>query len=130
MSDAWGGSWGSYWGSSWGAGETPRHAGKRRRRYELPNGLHVYATREQAQLLAEDLFNEPVVVVDKPKKKLSIPKMEITLEAIPVVKKTSPTSDDKFIAQTQIAPVEAISYEHLYEQIKRRRRIVAMLLAS
>jgi hypothetical protein len=131
LASAWGGSWSSFWGDSWGGIGGRNHAGtnKRRRRYILPNGLHVFGTKAEVQIMAQEVFQEPVAVV-KPTQKLSIPKMEIELKAEPVVRALRPTSDDKFVAFTQTAEVDAITLDKILETIRRRRRAKALLLSS
>jgi hypothetical protein len=130
---AWGGSWNGFWGDSWGSIGGRTHAGtnkKKRRRYVLPNGLHVYGTKEEVQVLAQEVFNEPVEVVQTIKPAISIPKMEVTLRAEPVQKVSRPTSDDKWVAFTQVAEIDAITVQKIRETFDRRRRIVKALLLS
>ena len=141
--DKWGGSWAFSWGESWGAEEDarpyPPPAGKknRRRRFELPNGLHVYATPDEAIYIAEQFINPEaeVKVVEKKGKKLVIPQINIVLDDgespyITTTKQKEPTSKDPFIAFTQKAELEFIDFEIILERLRRRRRIVAFLLGA
>ncbi len=112
-------------------------AAKKRRRYELPNGLHVYATPEEAQAIAEEFINREAktVVVEKKKKRLVIPEVHIVLDDgerpyITATKQKQSDSLDAFIAFTQRADLEAIAFESIIYQLRRRRRIKAILLAS
>ena len=112
-------------------------AAKKRRRYELPNGLHVYATPEEAQAIAEEFINREAktVIVEKKKKKLVIPEIHIALDDgerpyITATKQKQSDSLDAFIAFTQMADLEAIAFENIIYQLRRRRRTKAILLAS
>jgi CRISPR/Cas system-associated protein Cas7 (RAMP superfamily) len=110
---------------------------RKRRRYELPNGMHVYGTAEEAQALAEEFINREArtVVVEKKKKKLVIPEVHIVLDDgeqpyIRLTKQKEPDATDAFVAFTQKADLDAIAFENIINQLRRRRRIKALLLAS
>lgn len=119
-----------------GAGRGSKGKAKRRR-YELPNGLHVYATAaEAADLASEFLGKAETVIVDKKKKKLVIPEVNVVLDDgemtyIRATKQKTPNSADAFIAATQQAALDAIAFENIQASLRRRRRMMkAILLLS
>lgn len=111
-------------------------AAKKRRRYELPDGLHVYATAEEAMALAKEFLGQAkTVVVEQKKKKLVIPEVHIVLDDgempyIQATKQKTPNSADALIAFTQQAALDAIAFENILVLLRRRRRAKAILLLS
>jgi hypothetical protein len=105
---------------------------RKRRRYELPNGLHVYSTAEEAEAAALELLRSEVKVVEPKKtRKVVVPTIEpMEFEEIKVTKKKAPTVQDAFIAFTQTAELDAIAVEDILNTLRRRRRAKALLLAS
>jgi hypothetical protein len=103
----------------------PAGKSKRRRRYILPDGTHVYATESEAEELAEEILQTKAVV--KPAKRVKTQKIEIDLPASePVFKKAEAFR----IAFTQQAPIDEITLEKLRADLRRRRKKIALLLAS
>jgi hypothetical protein len=103
----------------------PAGKSKRRRRYILPDGTHVYATESEAEELAEEILQTKVAV--KPAKRVKTQKIEIDLPASePVFKKAEAFR----IAFTQQAPIDEITLEKLRADLRRRRKKIALLLAS
>lgn len=99
---------------------------RKRRRYELPNGLHVYATYEQAQAVAAEMLGEERAQREPPRptrrKVVAGPMREVVLDA---------PAQPSFIEFSQQAHTAAIAYENLIKQWRsRRRRKIALLLAS
>jgi hypothetical protein len=113
--------------SSTGAGSNRR----RRKRYELPNGLHVYATPEEAEAAALEILRSEAQVVEPKNKRLVIPTIEpIEFDEIKPTRKKASTAQDPFVAFTQTADLDAIAVEDILNTLRRRRRAKALLLAS
>ena len=125
------------------AGAYPRPAGRSRgrpkkvQRYELPNGMHVFGTADEALALAQSLVDEPVVV------RRSRPKYKVTVrvadgakaqaKAVFPVERMGKTTDT-FIDVTQAAPSRDIQFDAVVAVIAqralRRRKISMLLLMS
>lgn len=123
----------SYPGRITGAGRPKKH--RRRKRWVLPNGMHVYGSEEEARALAEQLTARPVVVTNqKPKKPPTVrldDGAQVQAQAIyPVYRKKTPVTTDQFAAITQIAESTQITPEAVQEMIQRnrRRKAAAILL--
>lgn len=134
MADVWGDSWGGSWGVSWAQAEAPvevprKGAGKsKRRRYQLPDGLHVYGTEEEVSVLlrsVEPEAPEPVFV-----KRLGRPK--VVAEGRPVIREvvqqSKPSIPDPIVAFSQMADLEAIAIETMLAKLRRRRMAALLLL--
>lgn len=111
---------------------------KRRRRWVLPNNMHVYATEEEAIAIAQSLVLTPVVAVSK--KPATRPKIILDDGAIseaiaiyPVNRRKESAIQDAAIARTQTAEPDWITAEKIYKLIEEkrlrlRRRKAAILL--
>ena len=148
MADAWGGSWGQSWGESWGSDDHARPAGRpskdrrRRKRYVLPNGMHVYATAEEAVQVAEQLLSQRVVVEERrPKKRTKLIVLDdgARIQApvvYPAARLASSVVADERVRASQVAPDQDILPQLLLklagirieEERRRRRRNTALAL--
>jgi hypothetical protein len=121
----------------------PQPAGKSRgrplkqRRYELPNGMHVFGTANQVLALAQSLVDEPVVLRrSKPIYKITVQLADGTKAQAKAVfpvermgKMAGPVAD-----ATQVAPSRDIHFDAvvalLAQRALRRRKISMLLLMS
>jgi hypothetical protein len=124
----------------------PGPAGKSRgrppkqRRYELPNGMHVFGTANEVLALAQSLVDEPVVLRRaKPTYKVSVQLADGTKAQAKAVfpveraalREGDAQSQDLLVETTQSAPDNNIYLDAvvaLIEQRALRRRKIAMLL--
>jgi len=144
--DAWGGSWGESWGESWGdhvhgapGGRSSSTNQKRsRKRWILPNGLHVFGTAAQALEIAEAITEQPVVIrQSRPLKPITIRLDDGDIEAIaiyPTARLSFSSSSDALIAESQTAEPDWITAELIMRAMedrrRRRRRVATLLLLS
>lgn len=131
MSDAWGGAFGESWGESWGSdsrqvgGKSRKQREQKKRRFQLPDGTHVFGTEEEvAQLLQVDNAPEPVFV-----KKLG--RKPVIAEGRPVVLEVDrflePSVPDPIAAFSQTADLEAIAVQAYMDRLRRRRKALLLL---
>lgn len=112
---------------------------RRRRRYELPNGVHVYATEEEAAEFALELLKREVKVKPARQKTTTettkVPPVEVELASDDIVRpyvrrREIPRVDQSFIAFTQRADLSQIAVEQLRQRLRRRRKAAVLLLFS
>lgn len=126
-----------------GGGQQPAGTNRRRRqeqhrkRWVLPNGMHVFGTAEQALEVAQSIIEHPVVIRQtKPKRKVTVrfDDGQVEVQAIYPIQSAqlSSTSTDALIADTQTAEnpewINAELIMRMLEDRKRRRRKAAALL--
>lgn len=115
-----------------------RRLQQRRRRYELPNGVHVWATEDEAaefarQLLRRDVPVEQIKTARQKAGPVTLPAPDVALESDDIVRpyvrrREIPRVDQAFVAYTQRAELADIAFDRLTQLLRRRRRKAALLL--
>ncbi len=106
-----------------------------RKRYQLPNGMQVYATPEEALLLlrqlADTVPDQPIVKAQRTRAKFKPIPLTVTLnDGFQQPVQMLPVPD--LVAMSRMADLDAIAFDNLMELIKQRKRnnIALLLLLS
>lgn len=118
-------------------GSRGRGRPRAQKRWVLPDGTHVYATQQEAEELAKQLTDRPVVSRPEKPKRPVVVKTSDGVNAIaqviyPVERLGQPITETPEIARTQVAPVPEITYAVIEGMIRaqriRRKKAVLLLM--